>query len=62
MNIPNDVCYTKSHEWVKFAEDGSATVGLTDYARTNWATWFLLTCPCRATPSPQAILLPMWNP
>ena len=25
MNIPNDVCYTKSHEWVKFAEDGSAT-------------------------------------
>ena len=31
MNIPNDVCYTKSHEWVKFAEAGSATVGLTDY-------------------------------
>lgn len=35
MNIPNDVCYTKSHEWVKFAEDGSATVGLTDYAQNE---------------------------
>lgn len=35
MNIPNDVCYTKSHEWVKFAEDGSATVGLTDYAQSE---------------------------
>ncbi len=35
MNIPNDICYTKSHEWVKFAEDGSATVGLTDYAQNE---------------------------
>lgn len=35
MNIPNDVCYTKSHEWVKFVEDGSATVGLTDYAQNE---------------------------
>ena len=62
MNIPNDVCYTKSHEWVKFAEDGSATVGLTDYAQNELGDLVLLTCPCRAIPSPQAILLPMWNP
>lgn len=62
MNIPNDVCYTKSHEWVKFAEDGSATVGLTDYAQNELGDLVLLTCQCRATPSPQAILLPMWNP
>lgn len=62
MNIPNDVCYTKSHEWVKFAEDGSATVGLTDYAQNELGDLVLLTCRCRAILLPQAILLPMWNP
>lgn len=35
MNIPENMCYTKSHEWVKFADDGSATVGLTDYAQSE---------------------------
>lgn len=35
MNIPSDFSYTKSHEWVKFAEDGSVTVGLTDYAQSE---------------------------
>ncbi len=35
MNIPAELSYTKSHEWVKFAEDGSAIVGLTDYAQNE---------------------------
>ena len=26
MNIPENMCYTKSHEWVKFADDGSANL------------------------------------
>lgn len=33
MNFPNDLMYTKSHEWVKMQEDGSALVGLSDYAQ-----------------------------
>ncbi len=33
MNHPNELKYSKSHEWVKFLEDGTALVGLTDYAQ-----------------------------
>lgn len=33
MNFPEELKYTKSHEWVKMAEDGTALVGLSDYAQ-----------------------------
>ena len=33
MNIPAELKYTKSHEWLKGEADGSYTVGLTDYAQ-----------------------------
>jgi glycine cleavage system H protein len=33
MNFPKNLMYTKTHEWVLFAEDGSAAVGITDYAQ-----------------------------
>lgn len=32
MNIPKELLYTKSHEWVKLEGD-SAEIGLTDYAQ-----------------------------
>ncbi len=32
MNIPNELRYTKDHEWVK-AESGVAIVGITDFAQ-----------------------------
>ncbi len=32
-NIPADLKYAKSHEWLKAAADGTATVGITDYAQ-----------------------------
>ena len=32
MNIPEDLQYTKDHEWVKI-ENGIATIGITDYAQ-----------------------------
>ena len=34
-NVPNDLRYAKSHEWVKLAGDGTATVGITDYAQNS---------------------------
>ncbi len=34
MNIPADLRYTKSHEWVRL-EDGVATVGITDHAQAE---------------------------
>lgn len=33
MNIPNELRYTKSHEWVLFTEEGTARIGLTDFAQ-----------------------------
>ena len=32
-NTPNDLKYTKSHEWVKDNGDGTVTVGITDHAQ-----------------------------
>lgn len=32
MNIPNELQYTKSHEWLQIA-DGVAVIGLTDFAQ-----------------------------
>ena len=34
MNIPDDLKYAKSHEWVR-VEDGVATVGVTDHAQAE---------------------------
>lgn len=33
MNTPEHLRYTKSHEWILFANDGTAKVGLTDHAQ-----------------------------
>jgi glycine cleavage system H protein len=32
-NTPGDLRYAKSHEWLKLGADGTATVGITDYAQ-----------------------------
>jgi glycine cleavage system H protein len=33
MKLPQDLRYTKSHEWVKRESDGSVSVGITDHAQ-----------------------------
>ena len=33
MNIPANLKYTKSHEWVRVDADGTVTVGITDHAQ-----------------------------
>ncbi len=33
MNIPQDLKYTASHEWLRLGDDGIATVGITDHAQ-----------------------------
>jgi glycine cleavage system H protein len=32
LNVPEDLQYTRSHEWVR-TEDDTATIGITDYAQ-----------------------------
>lgn len=34
-NVPRDLKYAKSHEWLKPEGDGAATVGITDYAQAS---------------------------
>lgn len=33
MNIPDNLRYTKDHEWIKMEGDGIALVGITDFAQ-----------------------------
>ncbi|MBK1891353.1 glycine cleavage system protein GcvH [Undibacterium sp. 14-3-2] len=33
MNVPADLKYTSSHEWVRVEVDGTLTVGITDFAQ-----------------------------
>lgn len=32
-NIPAELRYTKTHEWVQLNDDGSATIGISDHAQ-----------------------------
>jgi glycine cleavage system H protein len=32
-DIPSELHYTKSHEWVRLEEDGTVTVGISDHAQ-----------------------------
>jgi glycine cleavage system H protein len=33
MKLPQDLRYTKSHEWVRRESDGTVTIGITDHAQ-----------------------------
>ncbi|MBP0132911.1 MAG: glycine cleavage system protein H, partial [Nitrosospira sp.] len=33
MDIPTNLKYTKSHEWVRLEDDGTATIGITQHAQ-----------------------------
>ncbi len=34
-NVPADLKYAKSHEWLKAAADGTALIGISDYAQNS---------------------------
>jgi glycine cleavage system H protein len=35
MNVPEDLKFTKSHEWVKSLDGGTVEIGLTDFAQSE---------------------------
>ena len=35
MNVPKDRKYTREHEWVKLRPDGTALVGITEFAQSQ---------------------------
>ncbi len=32
-NVPSDLSYVSSHEWIRLEDDGTVTVGITDHAQ-----------------------------
>ncbi|KEI69759.1 glycine cleavage system protein GcvH [Endozoicomonas elysicola] len=34
-NIPSELRYLRSHEWVRLEEDGTVTIGITDHAQES---------------------------
>ena len=50
MNIPANYKYAKSNEWVEFLEDGSARVGLTDYAQSQLGDLVFVNLPQEGDP------------
>ncbi len=35
MKFPTELKYTKEHEWIRMNDDGTATIGITDYAQSE---------------------------
>lgn len=35
MNFPEELKYTKEHEWIRSNNDGTATIGITDFAQSE---------------------------
>ena len=50
MNFPKNLMYTKTHEWVLFAEDGCAAVGITDYAQDQLGDLVFVNLPEKGDP------------
>lgn len=52
MNIPDNLLYTKEHEWVK-VEGNLATLGITDYAQSSLGDIVFVECPDIGKPCKQ---------
>ena len=35
MNVPEELLYTKEHEWIRADDDNNATIGITDFAQSE---------------------------
>lgn len=35
MNFPEDLKYSKDHEWIRVEADGTATIGITEFAQSE---------------------------
>ena len=45
MNIPQELKYTADDEWIKMLDDGSALIGITDYAQDQLSDVVFVTLP-----------------
>lgn len=45
MNIPSNLKYTKSHEWVQFIDETTVRVGLSDFAQDSLGSLVFVNLP-----------------
>ncbi|NLM20399.1 MAG: glycine cleavage system protein GcvH [Peptococcaceae bacterium] len=45
MKVDKDIKYSKTHEWVKFLDDTTALIGLTDYAQEQLGDLVFINMP-----------------
>lgn len=45
MNYPDNLMYSKTHEWVEFIDEETAKVGLTDYAQQSLGSLVFINLP-----------------
>lgn len=50
MVTPENLRYSKSHEWVEFMEGGAARVGITDYAQSQLGDIVFVNLPAPGDP------------
>jgi glycine cleavage system H protein len=43
--IPSDLLYRESHEWVRYDDDGTATVGISDHAQAQLGDMVFIELP-----------------
>lgn len=49
-NIPSDLRYTSSHEWVRDEGDGTVTIGITDFAQAQLGDIVYVELPAAGSP------------
>lgn len=49
MTIPANAKYTKTHEWVRLENDGTATIGITDHAQHSLGDMVFVELPAVGT-------------
>ena len=45
MNIPTNLKYTKTHEWIEFTSETTAKIGLTDFAQSELGSLVFVNLP-----------------
>ena len=45
MNFPKELKYTKTHEWVRFTDEKTAYIGITDFAQDQLGDLVLVNLP-----------------
>ena len=50
MNFPKELKYSRMHEWVRFQEDGTAYIGITDYAQDQLGDLVFVNLPAAGDP------------